>query len=116
MFSDLHFSYIHLYFYIWPSLGGGEEHHFVRHLRLPGRDAVQGRGVLCLLPVELHRDLQVSSDLPGSGCSAGRVFQQRLFPCQISVLHAGLHQHGLEAADVAQVQPVDPSVPAGGRS
>lgn len=35
-------------------------------------------------------------------------------PHQVSFLHAGLHQHRVEAVDVAEIQPLDPSVPAGG--
>ena len=41
--------------------GGREERHPVRYLRRPGGDAEQARGVLRLLPVEHHRDLQVRS-------------------------------------------------------
>lgn len=33
---------------------------------------------------------------------------------QVPFLYAGLHQHRVEAVNVAEIQPLDPSVPAGG--
>lgn len=98
--------------------GGRQERHSVRHLRQSGRDAEQTRCLLRVLPVEHHRDLQVSSDhLPPLSA------ELMLLPAvtsalpslhQVPFLHAGLHQHRVEAVNVAEIQPLDPSVPAGG--
>ncbi|XP_029624313.1 very-long-chain (3R)-3-hydroxyacyl-CoA dehydratase isoform X3 [Salmo trutta] len=57
-----------------------------------GGDAEQSSGLLRLLPLEHHRDLQVS------------------------ILHAGLHRHRLEAADLAQILHLDAPLPSGGAS
>lgn len=56
---------------------------------------------------------------PSSPLSAERLFLPAVTstlpsPHQVSFLHAGLHQHRVEAVDVAEIQPLDPSVPAGG--
>lgn len=97
--------------------GGREERHSVRYLRQSGRDAEQVGSLLRVLPLEHHRDLQVSCGhhpLPSG--------EDVLLPAltsafsslrQVPFLHAGLHQHRVEAANVAEIQPLDPSVPAG---
>lgn len=58
--------------FIWPLIvpaGCGEECYFVRRLWQPRRDAEQARCLPRLLPVEHHRDLQVSSNsLPPLSC------------------------------------------------
>lgn len=68
--------------------GCWEERGAVCHLWLSGGDAEQIHRLLRVLRLELHRDLQVP------------------------LLHAGLHRHRVAAPNVAEIQPVDPSVPA----
>lgn len=98
--------------------GGREERHSVRYLWQSGRDAEQTRCLLRILPVEHHRDLQVSPDhFPP--LSAELVLLPAVTSAlpslhQVPFLYAGLHQHRVEAVNVAEIQPLDPSVPAGG--
>lgn len=74
-------------------------------------------GLLSSLCSTCGAPLRSSGELPPSLCLQfflSVVMTVPLPPPQVPLLHAGLHRHRVEAANVDPIQHLDPSVPAGG--